>query len=311
MIQFELVKPRGDEDVPFLNGINSILIHDELYSFGGSPQIFTYINDTFKFSILDEKFQKLNTKGEIPKQRILHTAIAYQNELYIWGGTPFDKHSNQFFKFNPNSNTWSIVQTENPIAPRFGHTMNLLKDSFILFGGFCKEIEYSNTIQRFCLKKKIWSEIKFKNEPPERRYMHSSLIYTNNLFIYSGMSESKPLNDLWKFNFDTLLWKQILTSDYFMNCNNLQFIFQDSLYFISGTKLIVYQFGLEEFKEYYVDKLPQIYNSSCVFHKGSLYIYGGLDGIGKINFGFKEIDSSYYGALKKNELTDIIFQIQI
>lgn len=309
--RFEILETRGEE-APFLNGINSVLIHDDLFSFGGSPQIGTYINETFKFSILDQKFEKLQVKGEIPKERILHSAVNYQNELYIWGGTPFYlEASNQFHKFNPNTNNWSIVECEKPIPSRFGHTMNLYEGIFILFGGFCRENDYSNDIRMFCVKKKEWSEIIPKNLAPEKRYIHSSFVYKTNLFIFGGMSESRPLKDFWRFNFETLMWNEILISDYLHNVNHLQFLFQDTLYFVSGTKLISYHIGLSEFKEEIVDDLPLIHNSSSVFHKGSLYIYGGIDhGIGKIEFGFKDIDLSCFEALKKKEFIDLLIQTQ-
>jgi leucine-zipper-like transcriptional regulator 1 len=59
-----------------------------------------------------EKFQEswcwyeLNSHGPVPCPRSLHACVAFENNIYVFGGYDGVNRKNDFYKYNVETNTW-------------------------------------------------------------------------------------------------------------------------------------------------------------------------------------------------------------
>jgi N-acetylneuraminic acid mutarotase len=80
------------------------------------------------------------------------------------------------------------------------------------FGGSDNN-ELSNDLHYFDLSTSTWNELfPFNTAIPEPRLNSLSFVYNQNLFIFGGQTNSKMLNDLWKFDISNRKWIQMQTS---------------------------------------------------------------------------------------------------
>ena len=62
-----------------------------------------------------EKFQEswcwyeLNSHGPVPCPRSLHACVAFENNIYIFGGYDGVNRKNDFYKYNVETNTWTQI----------------------------------------------------------------------------------------------------------------------------------------------------------------------------------------------------------
>ncbi len=62
-----------------------------------------------------EKFQEswcwyeLSSHGPVPCPRSLHACVAFENNIYIFGGYDGVNRKNDFYKYNVETNTWTQI----------------------------------------------------------------------------------------------------------------------------------------------------------------------------------------------------------
>lgn len=91
-------------------------------------------------------------------------------------------HHQRWYKHEPKNSTY----TELP-ARRFGHSLNVYNDSFVLFGGCgnysekTKMHESFNDVRIFNIKQKEWEKVEYnlfgglnKQFEPEKRMFHAA-----------------------------------------------------------------------------------------------------------------------------------------
>ncbi|NWU76996.1 TYW23 protein, partial [Onychorhynchus coronatus] len=112
-----------------------------IYIFGGIREDKDY-SSIYILDTVTWKWLLVAAKGRIPVLTY-HSAIIYQKELFVFGGT-FPKKaslavgpcSNMLYVFNPEHEIWyqPISEGEKPL-PRLGHSATLLKNKLLIFGG--------------------------------------------------------------------------------------------------------------------------------------------------------------------------------
>ncbi|XP_065052421.1 kelch domain-containing protein 3-like [Rhopilema esculentum] len=126
----------------------STAIGNKIYVFGGrgdrNGPIHTnediYDNAVYEFDTEKLKWTVLSVSGNVPHGRRSHSAIAYNDNIYIFGGYngQLNKHFADLWKFNPVNKQWTEVKTkgDGPCARR-RHSWSLLDNEVVLFGGTC------------------------------------------------------------------------------------------------------------------------------------------------------------------------------
>lgn len=180
----------------------------------------------FEFEEKEEKEKKIKKEEDVieePGKLHRHTAVAYNNKMYIYGGkiNAFENTKN-LWAFSFASNRWELIKSRRVSDDQFfpleidSHNAILYKDEMIVFGGYLGQIsKYSNLVYSYDFQTNIWklyympTPNEKKNEKPKRRANAGAVIFNDELFIYGGTNGKSKFNDLWKFDLKTLKWSQM------------------------------------------------------------------------------------------------------
>jgi N-acetylneuraminic acid mutarotase len=122
-------------------GHASCIVGDYLYIFGGKGLDDKYLNDIWRFSFQNKKWEEIKPSSEIPKPRSGHTAIYSEkdNSIYYFGGKIGNiLEVNEIWKFDINKSQFVILQdtlleqhNENMDATETEMRKSFLKKSII------------------------------------------------------------------------------------------------------------------------------------------------------------------------------------
>lgn len=125
-------------------------IGDKLYVFGGrsdnegpfhtSREI--YDDSLYSFDQKTSTWEKVRINPACistgPVGRRSHSAIVFNNMLYVFGGfnSILKQHFNDLYRFNPETSEWTVVQTQGKApCPRRRQSCCLIGSKLFLFGG--------------------------------------------------------------------------------------------------------------------------------------------------------------------------------
>lgn len=122
------------------------ILNDRMYIFGGrgdrhSPyhsQEEIYCSQIVYLDLKTREWKLPITTGQIPIGRRSHSAIVYNDLLYIFGGYNgiSDQHFNDLYCFDPVRNHWSKVTTKGDVPrPRRRQVCLIIGKRLYLFGG--------------------------------------------------------------------------------------------------------------------------------------------------------------------------------
>jgi N-acetylneuraminic acid mutarotase len=130
---------------------------------------------------------------ETPYHRYGHTAVAWGDRAYIFGGRN-DKNGacSILYCFDPVTKTWSrpSVSGETPGA-RDGHSSCVINHKMYVFGGYEEGAQrFSNDIYALSFYTMTWSLVKVKSGKPARwRDFHSATGIGDKMYIFGGRSD--------------------------------------------------------------------------------------------------------------------------
>ena len=112
-----------------------------LYLFGGhngnKPEFF---KDFWIYKMDDYKWERIESKGDIPPDIGYHRSVIYRNWLIIFGGVTYSTTGafvcfNDIYGYNFNSNVWKIFDAKNSPSKRYWHSMTIHNNLLIVCGG--------------------------------------------------------------------------------------------------------------------------------------------------------------------------------
>lgn len=129
------------------------LIFADMIIFGGTNGN-TIFNDLHKYSPTNNQWAPITALGNDPPAVAFHTAVFYNNAMYVWGGCTSNcgnisqsTATSQLWKldFSGSINpTWSQVFGSTPPSARFHHTATLVNDGMYIIGGVSKTAEFKD-----------------------------------------------------------------------------------------------------------------------------------------------------------------------
>ena len=155
------------------------------------------------------QWTRILTPPPHPPPRCAHTAVYYNDSIYIYGGecATADKyhHYKDLWKFNIKTNTWEECKSRGGNSPpaRSGHRAVVWRHYMIIFGGFHEalrsETRWFNDVHIFDFQSSTWTELKYgklARLPPPRSACNMALCTspTESLVIYGGYSKVKNAN---------------------------------------------------------------------------------------------------------------------
>ncbi|KAK9117425.1 hypothetical protein Sjap_016372 [Stephania japonica] len=174
----------------------------ELILYGGEfyngSKTFVY-GDLYRYDVEKQEW-KLISSPNSPPPRSAHQAVAWKNNLYIYGGeftSPNQErfhHYKDFWMLDLKTNQWEQLNLKGCPSPRSGHRMVLYKHNIIVFGGFydtLREVRYFNDLHIFDLDQYKWQEIKPKPGSmwPSARSGFQFFVFQDEIFLYGGYSK--------------------------------------------------------------------------------------------------------------------------
>ncbi|NXD80366.1 GEFF factor, partial [Halcyon senegalensis] len=188
-----------------------------LYIFGGMvDSAFTqaksplWIYDTDSARWTECRNVPAETESWAPTNRKGHSAVVYHSSMYIYGGYfGIRGISQEFWTFHFDTRKWLCVSTSSPSTgpgPRHGHSAVVYHTGMYLFGGLMGLSEQKD-LWKWDFVSSSWSNMRTSQGPPPV-VGHASIVFKDSMLILGGgISNSSPIDDLWKYHFHTQTWK--------------------------------------------------------------------------------------------------------
>ncbi|XP_033733715.1 kelch domain-containing protein 3-like [Pecten maximus] len=237
----------------------AVAIRDRIFSFGGyctgedyetTRPMDVHILDTVSLRWTLLPIPKLNDPqySLSPYQRYGHTAVAFEDNAYVWGGrNDVDGACSILFCFDSTKLKWSCPNTGGniPIA-RDGHSACVINNKMFIFGGYEEEVDrFSNEIHAFDFLTMSWSAVHPKGTPAIWRDFHTATGVGNNMYIFGGRSDeggdiftNKEIycNKIQLFDTLTNTWHEPVTlgTPPVGRRSHSAFVFKENLYIFGG-----------------------------------------------------------------------------
>ncbi|KAJ5066200.1 leucine-zipper-like transcriptional regulator 1 [Anaeramoeba ignava] len=140
-----------------------VVYNNQMWIFGGDQKS----KFTNNLSIIDTNknqffIQNANVKGDIPTPRSRHSAVAWHDHMWVFGGQLYDRfhhETNDMYQLDMKDFFWKKVEQFGKVpSPRRSHFALLEGDYMYLFGGcYRREIDYCDFF-RFSMISNTWEE---------------------------------------------------------------------------------------------------------------------------------------------------------
>ena len=145
-----------------------------------------------------------NVEGNTqPPPRGGHSAcyLPQIQQLVLFGGSSEEGHNNELFYLSALNGKWSNMshlQNGEVPAPRYAHTMSVVLNKLVLFGGF-DATNFFGDVHVLDPNNQRWKQMPINSlEKPAARYAHSCVALGDKLVVFGGFGANKQIyNDLW------------------------------------------------------------------------------------------------------------------
>lgn len=104
---------------------------NNLYLYGGNLSYRGCLNDLWKYSIKTNKWKELKSFKFCQN----HESIIYKHNIIFFGGKYHNRYYNDIYSYNIKQNSWKIIETINKPSQRIGHSLILINDIILIYGG--------------------------------------------------------------------------------------------------------------------------------------------------------------------------------
>ncbi|XP_028169005.1 leucine-zipper-like transcriptional regulator 1 [Ostrinia furnacalis] len=140
-------------------------------------------------------------------RRSKHTAVAYKDAIYVFGGDNGKSMLNDLIRFDIREKSWTKTGCMGvPPAPRYHHSAVVHRSSMFVFGGYTGDIlansnlTNKNDLFEYKFQSAQWVQWKFTGQEPVPRSAHGAAVYDDKLWIFAGYDGNARLNDMWTTN---------------------------------------------------------------------------------------------------------------
>ncbi|CAH2093649.1 unnamed protein product [Euphydryas editha] len=154
------------------------------------------------------KWKRMSECNEfVGARRSKHTAVAYKDAIYVFGGDNGKSMLNDLIRFDIKEKSWTKTgcMGTRP-APRYHHSAVVHRSSMFVFGGYTGNIlansnlTNKNDLFEYKFQNAQWVQWKFTGQEPVPRSAHGAAVYDDKLWIFAGYDGNARLNDMWTIN---------------------------------------------------------------------------------------------------------------
>lgn len=172
-----------------------VLYSEKLFIFGGLTDQGIPINELKTWNIIHKNWETILPIGDVPSPRSHHSACVFNEEIYLFGGYSSPFRFNDIYSLNMNNGIWKKIQVNGKRTRRLSeHSANIINYSMIVYGGFNGKKVFNDLLE-FDLISKRWKKKKIEDE---KRYLHSSLILNDNLYLMFGFDGMNLIGNICK-----------------------------------------------------------------------------------------------------------------
>jgi len=200
-IEFQNVGTEGNDEI-FRYSHSAVIYEDAMWVFAGADKQRKSTNDLFKLDLVNWKWEKCVTTGDIPHKRHFHSAFIQKGKMYIFGGysTFSEAYSNEIFSLDFATMQWELlVPLGNTISPRSGTSVSQQGDTVYLFGGYTIK-GHSSDLFSYNIRENYFEEILFQSVNPIQKAYHQSILYRNGLIIWGGKSKKDISSSIFRID---------------------------------------------------------------------------------------------------------------
>jgi hypothetical protein len=138
--------------------------------------------------------------------------------MYVFGGCDTTgRFMDDLHVLDLNSGVWTLLGSSLanegadivwPTGRHFHGAVGIGTKMYVFFG---KSNGYMNDVWVYNTMKNVWKKIESKTEPPSRRYGHTVVEWSGDIYIYGGFDDfGLRCNDLWKYKCELNTWTPVI-----------------------------------------------------------------------------------------------------
>lgn len=192
----------------------SVVYKNTMFTFGGNGGLVdNYSNLVLTYPLPFKPENYITTHESLPgapQARSAHSAVVYQNEMYIFGGWNGHESLNDFHSLNLDTMQWRQIQSEGSPSKRRMHSAVVYKDKMYIFGGYdeSRPAHSYNELCCFDFQTETWKIVPCQGRIPKGRSRAGATIVGNNMYIIGGWDRVAHLGEVWRLDLDTYCWYQ-------------------------------------------------------------------------------------------------------
>ncbi|XP_014242265.1 uncharacterized protein LOC106662584 [Cimex lectularius] len=207
-------KNDGNGKIPCSRSKHSVTLYgNHLYLIAGRNGNIP-LKDLWRYSLSDGIWEQLDPSGDKPPNLQEHTAVAYKDSIYVFGGEVGFSACNEapLWVYNVKNNNWRKVRGgKGATVPkgRRGHSALVHRSTMVIYGGYRDLKGSCNELWVFHFETESWHLLSNGRVSPPARHKHSMVIHDSSIWIFGGMTDLQERSDLWRFDTVRKLWLQV------------------------------------------------------------------------------------------------------
>ena len=194
---------------------------DRLYVFGGDNGR-RMLNDFLVSTVHDSSWARVVFTGTPPAPRYHHSAVVFQNSMFVFGGYTGDinsnsnlRNSNELFEYKFTTSQWIDWQDKvtGALPPaRSAHGAAIFQNKLWIFAGYDGNTRLNDMWAIDLLSSNPhWEKIDQSGDSPPTCCNFPVAVVGNSMYVFSGQSGAKITNNLYEFKFLEHCWVRIPT----------------------------------------------------------------------------------------------------
>ncbi len=195
----------------------AVSISNKMYLFGGYSGGLK--NDTWVFdpsSGANGSWSQLSPSGTPPTARNSVASAVVSSKMYIFGGNTSGGDVNDLWSFDPSNGAngaWTQLSPSGttPGARAFA-TASVISSELYLFAGLNLNGSYASDTWALNTTSNSWTQLTPTGEGPAQRYLTSTAVISNKMYMFGGYGYTGLIGDLWSYDPSVKLWTQLSPS---------------------------------------------------------------------------------------------------